>query len=66
MESSKEEVGVNCSEKAIILSKNTPSSVVSTEPAKAEFDLVIQKIKYQGNTNVIDLPESRLKEGTGT
>ena len=54
------------------MSKKTPviSSVVSAEPArvqaKAEFDLELQKIEYQGNTDVIDLAEFRLKEGSGT
>ena len=71
-EFSKEEVGVSCSDKAIILSKNTLviSSVVFPElarvQAKAEFDLEIQKIEYQRNTNVIDLAEFRLKKGSGT
>ena len=72
MESSKEEVGVSCSDKAIILSMNTPviSSVVSPElarvQAKVEFDLEIKKIENQGNTNIIDLAEFRFKEGLRT
>ena len=71
MEPSKEEVGVSLSDKAINLSKNTPVtfSVVSTEPAKlqakVEFDLEIQKIVYKGNTNIIDLAEFKLNEGSG-
>ena len=61
VESSKEEVGVSCSDKVMILSKNIPviSSVVSTErarvQAKAEFDLEMQKI---------NLAEFKLKEGS--
>ena len=51
---------------------NTPviSSVVSPElarvQAKVEFDLEVQKIEYQGNTNIIDSAEFKLKEGSRT
>ena len=68
IELSKEEVGVSFSDKAINSSKNTPviPSVASTEKArvqaKVEFDLEVQKIDYQGNTNSIDLAEFKLKE----
>ena len=34
--------------------------------AKVEFDLEVQKIKYQGNTNITDLAELKLKEGSRT
>ena len=34
--------------------------------AKVEFDLEVQKIEYQGNTNIIDLAEFKLKEGSRT
>ena len=54
---SKEENGVSCYDKDINVSKNTPviSSIASAELArvqtKVEFDLEVQKIEYQGNTN---------------
>ena len=34
--------------------------------AKVEFDLEVQKIEYQGNTNIIDLAEFKLNEGSRT
>ena len=68
----KKEVSVKCSHKAINLTENNSllSSVVSAEPArvqaKVEFDLDVQKIEYQGNTNFIYLAEFKLKEGSRT
>ena len=72
LEPNKEEVVVSCSDKAMNLSENTYiiSSIVSTElarvQAKVEFDLELQKIEYQGNTNIIDSAEFKLKEGSRT
>ena len=34
--------------------------------AKVEFDLEVQKIEYQRKTNIIDLAEFKLKEGSRT
>ena len=64
---SKDEVSIGCSNKAINLSKNITvnSFVVSAEPArvqaKLEFDLEVQKLEYQWNTNIIDSAGLKLR-----
>ena len=69
---SKDKVSVGCSDKAINLPENTSviSSVVWAElarvQAKLEFDLEVQKIEYQGNTNTLDSAGFKLKEGSRT